>query len=79
MFEVEVAYQTKMGNLAVNFTTSETVATREEANDLRDALRAIPELANATFKIKNAKLPPTIDEAIDRFRAELRRFPPSKG
>jgi hypothetical protein len=78
MFEVAVTYLTMMGNLRVNFTSSETVATREEANELRGALRSIPELANAVVTIKNAKPPPTFDEAMERFRAELRRFPPSK-
>jgi hypothetical protein len=79
MFDVEVTYPTKMGNLRVSFTTSETVASREEAEELRIALRAIPELANAAIKIKNTKPRPTVDEAIERFIADMRKFPVMDG
>ena len=78
MFVVEITYRSKMGGLNVNFTNSETVATREEANELREILQAMPELSRAVVKIKNAKLPPTVDEALERIRAELVKFPPLK-
>jgi len=75
MFDVEITYPTMIGRLRVTITNAETVATREEASELREVLRAIPELANASFRIKNAKPASTVDEALERFQAELKRFP----
>jgi hypothetical protein len=76
MFDVELQYLTKIGNLnKIVLTTSQRVATRAEAEELRDALRALPGLAGAAIRIKNAPPPPTVDEAMDGFIAEMRRFP----
>jgi hypothetical protein len=75
MFDVELRYRTKMGNLTFTMTNTETVATREEANELREALRSMPDLGDAEVRIKNAKPPPTVDEALERIVAELRKFP----
>lgn len=70
MFEVELSYPTRMGNLTIRFTNS-----REEAEQLRRMLRAVPDLADATILIMNSKPAPTVDEAMQRFAAELQRFP----
>jgi len=75
MFDVELHYPTKLGNLTIKFSTSQRVATRAEAEELRDALRAMPALADATIKIKHTPLPPTVDEAMDGFIATMREWP----
>jgi len=77
MFEVEVIYLTQLGNLKAQYSTSQRVQTREEADELRDVLRKLPALARAEVKIKKAG-PPTVDEALDRILGSMREYPPIK-
>lgn len=77
-FDVEVTYRTQLGGLTCQMSTSQRVATREEAEALRESVQYLPGLANAVVKIKNAPLPPTIDEAIDGFRKSIAEYPPIK-
>jgi hypothetical protein len=76
MFNVEVTYRTRMGNLICTMTTSATVATRDEAHELRQELQAKPAFVNATVLIKHAKPLATVDEAIEQLARHLREYPP---
>lgn len=74
MFSVEVSYLTRLGNLRSVMTTAQTVGTRAEAEELRDALRRRPDLAAARISIINAP-PFTVDEAMRQFRKSLEEYP----
>jgi hypothetical protein len=76
MYEVEVTYRTRMGQLICTMTTAATVATREEAHETRAALQAMPAFANATILIKHGKPLATVDEAIQRVSRHLQEYPP---
>ncbi len=78
MFDVEITYKTRLGGLTATMSTSQRVASRDEAETLRDAVKHFPGLANAIVKIKNAPLPPTVDEALDGFRKQLAEYPPTQ-
>jgi hypothetical protein len=75
MFAVDVTYRTRLGNLMARMTSSQIVETREEAQELRGALQAMPQLANAVITIKNAKPLPTFDEAMEHFRRGFAEYP----
>jgi hypothetical protein len=74
MFNVELTYRTKMGNLICTMTTNATVAMREEAIELRGALKA--KFPNATVLLKHAKPLATVDEAMQEISKHLREYPP---
>jgi hypothetical protein len=74
MFSVEASYYTRLGNLRTVMTTCIAVATRDEAEELRAAIKAIPELDEVTVLVRNAP-PPTVDEAMQAFRRRLAEYP----
>jgi len=74
MFSVKVSYISMLSRMQTVMTTSQTVGTRAEAEELRDALKQIPELATARISIVNAP-PPTVDEAMQGFRRSLAEYP----
>jgi hypothetical protein len=77
MYNVELAYRSRLGNLTATMHSHAILATRAEADELREALRAEPGLEQATVKITIAKpLHTTVDDALDHFRAEIREYPP---
>lgn len=75
-YDVEVTYRCKLGGLTCQMSTSQTLGTAQEAEAVRSAIPSMPGLANATVMVKNSKLPPTIDEALDYFRKSIREYPP---
>ncbi len=75
MFSVEVTYHTRLGGLMAQMTNSQIVETREEAQELRGALKAMPLLDGASIVIKNAKPMPTFDEAMEHFRRGFAEYP----
>ncbi len=78
MFNVEVTYRTRIGNLGAVMTSSATLASRPEAEELRTALRGLIDLAGARISITNAKPHPTVDEAFARICKDLAEYPPTK-
>lgn len=77
MFVVEITYRTRLGSLSAVMSTSQTLGTIAEAEQVREALRAMPGLTGASIKIKNAPLPPTVDEALDAFRKSFCKYTPT--
>jgi hypothetical protein len=76
MFTVEVTYPTVLGSMPAYMTTSQTVRTREEADELRDTLEAM-QIADAVIMIKSAKPLPTTDEAMQSFRKHFAEYLPT--
>lgn len=74
-FNIEIAYRTKLGNLLAQMTIRQTVQSSEDAEEVRTAMRNLPQLANAGIFIKSAIPLPTVDEAIHAFLADLSRYP----
>lgn len=74
-FNIEITYHTKLGALPAQMTIRQTVQSGEEADQVRIAMRNLPQLANAGIFIKNATPLPTVDEAIQAFLADLSRYP----
>ncbi len=75
MFKVEITYPAKFGNLVANFSTSQTLATREDAETLKGHLKAMmPDLAETAVIIKNAP-PSTVDEAMAAFLETFKSYP----
>jgi hypothetical protein len=79
MYDVEITYRTRIGNLVTVISSHAVMATRADADELREMLRTEPGLEQAVVKIKSAEPWPTVDEALDRIRANLLEYPPVKG
>jgi len=76
MFDVEVTYRTMLGGLNATMTTTETVATREEADQVREILSTLPGLEGARIRILRSKGAPTVDEVVTRFTVKLAEYRP---
>lgn len=74
-FTIEITYCTLLGNLIAQMTVSQTVGSREEAEEVRTTMRAMPQMVDAQISIKNATPLPTVDEAVQAFRAGFSRYP----
>lgn len=74
-FIIEVTYPTRLGNLAAQMTAKETVDSRPEAEEVRNAIRALPGFSDAEILIKNANPLPTVDEAMRKFMGSFSRYP----
>lgn len=80
MYDVELSYRTKMGQLTMHMHTTETVATHEEAKELRLAIKALMEKCgyDCTVMIKNATPLHTVDEAMEDFKRMITKYRPVK-
>ena len=78
MFVVEVTYRTRLGNLAAQMTTSQTLETMGEAEILRTAVKEGFDMlpAEVSIKIKHGKPLPTFDEALQNIRQHIAEYPP---
>ena len=80
MFIVEITYRTRLGGLMAQMSTSQILATRAEAEEVRDKLRLgtgwAQQLADAKIVIKNALPPPTVDDALEAFRKNFAEYRP---
>lgn len=80
MYDVELSYFTKLGQLKMHMHTTETVATHEEAKELRLAIKALMERCgySCTVMIKNATPLYTVDEAMESFKRMITKHRPEK-
>lgn len=74
-FNIEITYRTLLGRLPAQMTVRQTVQSSAEAEEVRTAMRNLPQLANASIFIKSAIPLPTVDEAVQEFLKDLSRYP----
>lgn len=80
MYDVELTYRTRMGQLIMTMHTTETVETHEEAKELRLAIKAMMDRCGfeGRVMIKHATPLSTVDEALETVKRFVTKYRPIK-